>query len=157
MRILGVDPGGASGAIALITENGMHAEWYPMPMAGKDIDTYGLACLIAGFEADVAFVEKVHAMPGNGAVAMFSFGRSYGTILGVLGALGLKVELVTPQAWKKVILAGGKKDKDAAIAYCSRAFPKVSLLTTPRCKKPNNNAADALCIAQYGVLTTHVL
>ena len=53
-------------------------------------------------------------------------------------------------AWKKTVLAGTAKDKDAAIEYCRRAFPQVSLLPGPRCRKPHDGMADALCLLEYG-------
>lgn len=88
-------------------------------------------------------------MPGNGAIALFSLGQSYGAILGVGAALGLRVELVAPQTWKSSVLKGTKKDKDAAIAYCRIAFPDVSLVL-PRCRKPHDGMADAVYLAEYG-------
>jgi hypothetical protein len=40
--------------------------------------------------------------------------------------------------------------KDAAIAYCRRAFPDVPLVM-PRCRNPHDGIADSLCILQYGL------
>ncbi len=71
-------------------------------------------------------------MPGQGVSSTFKFGQGYGSILGIAAALSIPTELVTPQAWKKVVLAGTAKDKDAAVGYCRRAFPNVSLLPGPR-------------------------
>jgi crossover junction endodeoxyribonuclease RuvC len=158
MNIIGIDPG-KSGAIALLSPSPeiTYAVWIPMPISGGEIDVRALYQFIKSYGPDLAVVEKVHAMPGNSSVSMFSFGKSYGIVLGVLGALGVRVELVAPQAWKKVVLAGSAKDKEAAIAYCRRAFPAVSLLSTIRCTKPHDGAADALCIARYGAMTFGVL
>ena len=146
MTIAGIDPG-KNGAIAFYED--FMVEWRPMPISGKEIDVSALARMIEVHHPDVAFVEKVHAMPGNGAVSMFSFGKGYGILLGVLGALNIRTELVTPQAWKKLVLAGSAKDKDAAISYCRRAFPDVSLIA-PRCRTPHDGAADAICISEFG-------
>lgn len=98
----------------------------------------------------IAVMEKVGAMPKQGVVSTFRFGQGYGTILGVLGALGIRCELVTPQRWKAAILAGTARDKAAAIAWCRRAYPGVPLRRTERCTTDHDGMADALCLAEYG-------
>jgi hypothetical protein len=70
--------------------------------------------------------------------------------------MGIPIELVTPQAWKKLILAGTPKDKDASIAYCRRAFPNVPLIPL-RYRVPHDGIADSLCLLQYGLRTFSVL
>ena len=72
-----------------------------------------------------------------------------GDLLGILEALGIPYRLVTPQAWKKTVLAGTTKDKSAAVQFCRRAFPGVSL-TPGRKRVPHDGMADALCLAEYG-------
>ncbi len=56
---------------------------------------------------------------------------------------------VTPQAWKKAVLAGTARDKAAAIAFATRRFPGVPLLATPRSRTPHDGVADAVCLAEY--------
>jgi len=127
-----------------------------MPIAGKEIDCDAIAKMLGFIKQHgdvIAIIEKVSAMPGQGVTSMFTFGKGYGTLIGICVGLGVRVELVTPQAWKKVVLAGTNKDKNAAIAYCRRAFPAISLLPTPRCKTPSDGIADALCILEYGKRT----
>ena len=75
--------------------------------------------------------------------------KGYGILLGILGALKISTVRVTPQAWKKAILAGTKKDKDAAIEYVNMKYPDFELIL-PRCRKPHDGMADAICIAEYG-------
>ena len=121
-----------------------------MPLAGKELDLPTLAAIIRSAAPELAVIEKVHSMPGQGVSSTFSFGTGYGQLQGLLAGLGIPFELVTPQAWKKVVLAGTAKDKDAAIAYCRRAFPEVPLIM-PRCRTPHDGIADALCLLQFGV------
>lgn len=149
MTVVGIDPG-LSGALAMISN--AETDAITMPLAGKEVDGNRLAWQLRAWKPDVVFVEKVHSMPKQGVAAMFSFGQSYGTIIGVCTALGLNVQLVTPQAWKKVVLEGTNKDKDAAIAFVRRAYPDVELYATSRSKKPHDGIADAVCIAHYGRL-----
>lgn len=144
--IVAIDPG-LSGAIAILHQGKVTAQ--PMPLAGKTLDLVELATIIKQVSPSLAIIEKVHAMPGQGVTSMFTFGMGYGAIQGIVAALGIRLELISPQAWKKVVLAGTAKDKDAAIAYCRRAFPSVPLVL-PRCRKPHDGIADALCILEYG-------
>lgn len=148
---LGADPG-KHGGLASIDDAG-HAEVFPMPLRGGEICAHATGIWLWGnvLKHDnraVFCVEKVGAMPKQGVVSTFTFGVGYGKVLGAAGALGIRVELVTPQAWKKIVLVGTLKDKDAAIAYCQRAFPGVSLIPQG-CRVPNDGMADALCIAEF--------
>jgi crossover junction endodeoxyribonuclease RuvC len=158
MLYIGVDPG-KTGALAMIG-NGKVIYTTVMMLMGKDIDWTEMAHWIKlrlrypdGIHPSVvACIEKVHAMPGQGVTSMFNFGFVTGGIHGVLGALDIPRYLVTPQAWKKEILAGTPRDKEAAIDYVTRVYPGVSLLPTPRSTKPHSGIADAICIARYASL-----
>jgi crossover junction endodeoxyribonuclease RuvC len=154
---LGFDPG-LDGGVAVLNPDAAQGSAsaacaYVMPVSGGQIDAHALGALvfslIASGAALLACVEQVGAMPKQGLSSTFKFGRGYGTILGVLGVLRVHTELVTPQRWKSVVLAGTPKDKDAARAWCRRAYPGVNLLATPRCRVPHDGMADALCIAEY--------
>ncbi len=146
MNIVGIGPG-KSGGLAFYAHNGSVSATV-MPIAGKAYD--GLAILEYITDADLVVIEKVGAMPGQGVTSMFNFGAGYGLLQGICLGVGIPYELVTPQRWKKVVLADTKKDKNAAISYCRRRFPGVSLLASERCKKPHDGIADALCLMEYG-------
>lgn len=151
---LGIDPG-KSGAWAVVFPDGS-ADAAPVPLAGNEIDAGRLAETFAAWDQNLngrllAVVEKVHAMPKQGVSSSFDFGKSFGIILGILGALKISYRLVTPEAWKKSVLAGldWKGNKGAAVTYARRAFPDVSLVL-PRCRVPHDGMADALCLAEHG-------
>lgn len=143
---IGIDPGQTGGIAAIM---GVTVHVWPMPLAGKDIDLGELARILRSCAPDVVVIEKVHAMPGQGVSSTFKFGEGYGGLKGVAAALDLRVELVTPQAWQKLILAGTTKDKDAAVAYVRRAYPAAEL-TRKGCRIPHSGIADAVCIAEFG-------
>lgn len=145
--IVALDPG-LSGAIAIFNNNTISAQ--PFPIAGKALDLRSLTEIIRGANPEFAVIEKVHSMPGQGVSSTFKFGQGYGALLGITAALGIPTELVTPQRWKGTVLAGTAKDKDAAIAYCRRAFPDVPLIMKG-CRKPHDGVADALCLLQFGL------
>lgn len=149
---IGFDPG-LHGGIAVIGHPIEGTQARIMPVSGGEIDARTIGALICDIAYPghniVAVVEKVGAMPKQGVSSTFKFGKGYGTILGALGALGTRTELVTPQAWKKVILAGMGHEKADAIAWCRRAYPAVELVP-PGCRVPHDGMADALCLAEYG-------
>ena len=151
MRVLGIDPG-ASGALVLL-ENGHPIEWTEMPTLkiGKAtrVNAPALTDWIASCCCDHVYVEQVHAMPGQGVTSMFNFGHSCGTVMGVLGALGLPHTMVTPVFWKREMGLIGT-DKDAARARAIQMWPKWRDLD----KKGKGQAlADAALIAAHGELT----
>ena len=149
---IGVDPG-KSGGIAIINVFTNEIFVTPMILSGKDVDAKAIADWITSntykYEHPITCIEKVHAMPGQGVTSMFKFGFVTGVMHGIIRTLGIPLHLVTPQAWKKEILAGTPKDKEAAIDFCRRIYPQVNLLATERSRKPHSGIADALCIARY--------
>lgn len=92
-----------------------------------------------------AYVEEVHAMPKQGVSSCFSFGQTYGTILGVLAALGIPTKLVTPQAWQKALRV--PKGKQGARIVAAREFPFNS---KEFARNKDDGRADAALIALYG-------
>lgn len=142
MIYMGIDPG-AKGGIAVIGPNNVEA--FPFSE-----DKLKELCRNMPQDA-LCFVEKVGAMPGQGVVSMFNFGKSYGYIIGVLEANGISYQLVSPQKWKKHFSLS--KDKDASVKTCKNLYPHVSLLPTERCKKENDGMAEALLIALYAKRT----
>ena len=150
--IIGIDPG-LSGAVAIIHTNGK-ITLFDTPTAmikkGKGTKTDYLPSQMASILFDRnqchIFIEAVHAMPGQGSVSMFRFGEGYGLWLGIIAALGLPHTKITPQAWKKKIMAG-VKDKDASRQRAQELYPQcVAELS----RKKDIGRADALLIAHYG-------
>jgi crossover junction endodeoxyribonuclease RuvC len=95
-----------------------------------------------------AYVEDVHAMPGQGVTSMFAFGRACGAVDGVLAALGISTTYVTPQRWKKAAGLIGS-DKDAARSRAIQLWPKWDALSK---KGAGQALADAALIGTFGGL-----
>jgi crossover junction endodeoxyribonuclease RuvC len=153
MKILGIDPG-LSGGIAVLSPDG---PWYePMPTVaakkGELLNLSALVRLLSGRDIDIAYLEMVSARPGQGVSSTFKFGRSYGAIEGILTGLKIPYQLVTPQAWTKVIHVGieAADPKAKSQIAASRLFPSLDLRASVRCKKPHEGVVDALLIAEYG-------
>jgi crossover junction endodeoxyribonuclease RuvC len=149
---IGIDPG-KTGGVACVNEK-WEVQATPMPMAGDDIRVTALLSFIQFFNrpntAVAVCIEKVHAMPGQGVSSMFNFGKGFGMVLGALQAYCIPVSLVAPPAWKKAVLAGLPHDKEGAVAYVTRRYPGFNLVL-PKCRKPHDGMADAVCIAEYAL------
>jgi len=143
--VVGIDPG-AKGGVAVL---GPEPSAVIMPMMARDLDGLVLSRLLRSAAPSLVVIEKSQSMPGQGVAGMFRYGMNYGKILGIVEALELSYLLVTPQAWKKQVLAGTAKDKNAAISHVRRIYPWADL-TPGKKRNPHDGMADALCIAEYG-------
>lgn len=153
MIVLGIDPG-LHGAIAIVRDGTW--EIVDMPILGierngkakNEVDIGALAAILGhpDWNEDVAaFVEQVGAMPKQGVSSVFAFGKGYGIILGILGALKVPATLVPPTRWKKAL--GVPPGKDAARYRASQVLP--DLAGHWKLKK-HDGRAEAAMIAEYG-------
>lgn len=141
MIYIGVDPG-KKGGYAIIDNGAVDVfPWSDQGFVDNMADAMNCGKCIAA-------VEKVGAMPGQGVTSMFSFGQSYGFIMGVLRALGISYQLVPPGVWKREF-GLLRADKQASIETCKQLFPGVSLLPGEQCRKDSDGMAEALLIALY--------
>ncbi len=98
------------------------------------------------------FIERAQAMPKNGAVSMFNYGKGFGELLGVVCALGMPSTLIPPKTWSREMHVGTKGDttKKRSIEAARRLFPNIKLTATDRCRKDHDGLAEALLIAEFG-------
>lgn len=142
--IIGIDPG-QSGAVAIIGKTASVYD-YTTPADLAQVLVRHVRIDPWNIHACHAYIEKVGAMPKNGAVSMFKFGRNVGEWYGMLAALGIPFTEVTPQAWKKhhgLI----RKDKNASITRACQLFPQLADQMT---RAKDDGRAEALLIADYG-------
>ena len=152
MKIIGIDPG-LSGAIAVISTNS--CEIFDMPTmtverngkAKRQVSASELAQILANYNSNDChvYVEKVSAMAGQGVTSVFSFGRSFGMIEGILAAFKLPVTFVAPATWVKAV--GRGQGKDASRARAMEIFPN-NQADFKRVK--DDGRADAALIAYWG-------
>lgn len=151
MRVLGIDPG-LDGALALIETSLDMLVIRDMPVAfsgtGKrrEVVPTLLAQIIRDMEPDVAWLERVHAMPAQGVSSSFTFGQCYGMLRGVLGALGVPVHRVTPGAWKRELRLD--QAKAGARAMAANLFPREAHLFS---RVKDHDRAEAALLAWIGV------
>ena len=152
--VLGIDPG-LNGALAFfgrgnpLDSGADHFTIFDMPTFGdgkqRAINDVLLANIIMQFKPRLALIEKVSAMSGWGLGSTWRFAQSFGTILGVLGALKIPKTHITPQKWKKHYgLPGG--DKEAARRMCIERWPHSQTLWA---RKKDHNRAEASLLAAY--------
>jgi crossover junction endodeoxyribonuclease RuvC len=86
-------------------------------------------------------------MPKQGVASSFTFGEGFGIWKGIIAAFQLPVELVSPQRWKKTMLADQGKEKDASRFKAMQLFPSVA----DQLKRVKDDGrAEALLLAEYG-------
>ena len=138
IKVMGLDPG-KTGGLAIIKGNDEYECFGFAKLTRPDI-----AELIREkmSEIDICYLEKVHAMPAQGVTSVFKFGSGYGHLEGILDALLIRYEHVTPQKWQKELgcLSGG--DKNVTKTKAQQLFPLIDKIT--------HQTADALLIAKYG-------
>lgn len=148
MRVLGVDPG-KTGAIALLQDGHL------MDVVDTPETDGALAQLVAGWlPIDLAIVENVHSMPGQGVASTFNFGVSLGVVKGVLATLQVPIDWVTPTAWKKLHgIPTGKnvtkaEQKRRAIRRATEKWPEMGHLFA---RVKDADRAEAALIAAWGM------
>jgi len=137
---IGIDPG-QSGGIAVSRDGVMTA--CKMPETPHDVaevlrqEIGDSACLVT--------LEQVHSMPGQGVASSFKFGRNYGFLEGVLVALRVPYQFVTPQKWQKAMGCMTRGDKNISKRAAQRRWPTQTI---------THAKADAMLICQYAVEVT---
>jgi crossover junction endodeoxyribonuclease RuvC len=147
MIVLGVDPGSRSGAYAVLDTQTGFAVVGDLPTTKDGVNAAEFARIVRQHNPHVAVVERVNAFPGQGVSSSFSFGRGYGTILGVIGACETPVELYTPVTWKRFYNLPGK-EKERARQKAIELFPSVAGLS----RKCDHGRSEALLLANFYVL-----
>lgn len=145
MYYLGIDPG-QSGGIAILSDRRQEFALLKK-LDDTETGTFNFLeefCdmneqgLISGRKA---WIENVHAMPKQGVASSFKFGRNYGFLRGLLIALRIPFDTVSPSKWQRTLGCLSKGDKNVTKAAAERLFPWVRVA---------HWNADALLIAEYG-------
>lgn len=152
MKIIGIDPGLSGGIAIYNTENGSlvieDMPVFTLKRSGKDkreINMTELARIIDAAQADIAVVEQVSSMPGQGVSSVFAFGKAYGAALMAAAANYLKIIDAPPAAWKRAM--GLSSAKDASRALATNLFPRHSSLFA---RVKDDGRAEAALLAVYG-------
>jgi hypothetical protein len=138
MKYIGIDPG-INGGVCII-DNYYSMECFKCPRTPIEMAEE----LKKHIDDDaVALIEKVHSFPGQGVVSTFTFGTNYGQWQGILSALEVKYEFITPKEWQKKYQPLSKEKK----------IRKNELKQLAKDKFPSKNVtlytSDAILLALY--------
>jgi len=153
MKYIGIDPG-KTGSLAIIDivkdiGNGMGAKGlslFPVPIFNDDYDMRGMYNLLASNKDNsFAVIERATAMPGQGTVSMFSFGRGYGLWLMALTVSEIPFQIVHSRVWTKTMLVGSVGEgKERGASVARNLFPQWQ----PKLKK-ELQYCDSILLAEY--------
>lgn len=164
-HVLGIDPG-INGALVLVAASragdervvSVHDMPFVTVLVGrkqrKRIDVAKLVtffqCLVNTMPIDAIWIEDVHAMPNEGAVGAFSFGRSVGLVEATAHACGIAPRFVAPARWKGALHCPA--DKTRAREYATRLLPDAWHYWR---RVKDDGRAEAALIACYGLAMVH--
>jgi len=135
---LGIDPG-YSGAMAIVNEEGIATA--SIKLSETETDLYDwLKYRIKEHGIRFAYLEKVHSMPRQGVSSSFKFGKSFGFCIGLITAMCVSWDFVSPQKWQKELGCLTKGDKNVTKKLAQRLWPDMKI---------THAIADALLIAEY--------
>jgi len=154
--IIGVDPG-FSGGITVLNATGLGPPFmvFDMPtMPGAKGKTELNHALLfqymnvhkLGGPSTTVWVERVHAMPGQGVTSIFRFGQQLGAIEMCAAAHEHQLRYVTPATWKAYFKLSN--DKSVARGEASRRFPQHAHMFA---RAKDDGRAEASLIALYGL------
>lgn len=133
---IGVDPG-ASGAIGCVFESD-RVTWIGCNETPHDVAAW-LRDIVANNHC-MAMIENVHSMPKQGVASSFTFGKSFGLLIGLCVGLDMPHEFTSPQTWQAFMKCRSGGDKNVTKAAAQRLWPTMKI--THRC-------ADALLLAEF--------
>lgn len=150
--IAAIDPG-QKGAIAILTQSGDLVEIYSMPLRenNKLVDGAKISSILSYHGAETGVIEKVHAMPRQGVVSMFTFGSLYGGAYALLSSQCQEVAQVQPMQWKRHFNLVGK-DKSASKKIAAQLWPGDS----KRLLKARADVSEAALIGLYWIQTVKI-
>ncbi len=148
MLTLSIDPG-LTGAAAILSADGTLELVIDLPIIrdkslawvdGAELQSI-LLDAIRGRPCR-AVVERVSSMPAQGIASAFTFGVGFGSILGVLQAMHVGIELVTPATWKKSMNLS--RDKGTSLHRARLLFPGADLQLAK-----HDGRAEAILLGVY--------
>lgn len=166
MKYIGIDPG-VSGALCVLDGDTKDVQFFDTPTlqikSGKKTrnvqDPHTIVSILQVVSANedvIVTIEKVQAMPGRdeqgeasrsmGATSAFNFGFGFGMWIGIITALCLPMQQVHPMTWKKSVMMGMGKEKDASRQKAMQLYPKAAKDLQ---LKKHHGRADALLIAHW--------
>jgi hypothetical protein len=144
--IVAIDPG-KSGGVAVVSNSNkldLLSKLYNCPDSPEDMADIMFSIRnegIVGGKDIIAVIEHVWSFPTDARSSAFKFGTNYGMWLGILGALKIEHEKVSPQKWMKMYapLPKNKQERKKKLKEIAKEINDKATLKT----------CDALLIANY--------
>lgn len=149
-RFICIDPG-KSGSIC-IREGSEIVDVAEMPDTCQELRDYiedAVQCQHTDGIPVVAYLEEVHAMPGQGVTSMFTFGNGFGHLEQVLADFRVRTIRVRPNQWQKTL--GLISSKELSKADHKRNLKVRAQELFPSIKVTAVNQ-DSLLISEYAYL-----
>jgi crossover junction endodeoxyribonuclease RuvC len=150
MLTIGIDPG-LTGAIAFLSPTGELEGLFDLPVIRDGrlawVDAQGMTSLLIdtlGGRPARAVIERVSAMPRQGIASAFNFGVGFGSLLALVQARYLPIELVTPAVWKRAL--GLSSNKRASLDKARLLYPTADLGLAK-----HDGRAEALLLAHWAL------
>ena len=127
---MGIDPG-KSGGFAVIDDDGDLIEAVNMP--SSEVGIWQWISEWDPADINMCCIERVHAFPGQGVTAMFTFGQGYGTLRMAVIAATIAFETVGTRTWQKTFGVKPRQTKkgetklqfkDRLKDHCQQLFPQ---------------------------------
>lgn len=149
---LGIDPGVSGGLCLMVGADFVDARKMPK-------EPVEIVALMREFRAIVtarsgrkiasreiaATIEHVWSQPGQGHTGAFTFGRNYGTVIGIVCAFGFDLRGVVPRKWQGAMECRTGGDKNVSKARAVELFPVHAKTIT-------HATADCMLIAEWSRL-----
>jgi len=158
--VVGIDPGKGGYLVMLGFDGSRRCAEMPVIRPAKGKSEYDVSALVrilrewdGAADVTLAVIEKQQAYHGQGSTSNFTTGFGYGILVAAATALGWPVECPHPKTWKAEMLRdipGAGDDKARSILAAGRLFPGADLRRTISCRKPDDNVAEALLLAEWG-------
>lgn len=148
---IGCDPGKKGFACVLATNTN---SFYHFPLfEGQRLNPELIEAIrYIGEQNVMAIIEQVHSMPHDGVSRSFSFGTSYGKILGMFEALGIPYVTCAPGKWQKAMCEACDKAANTKLTSYNaarRLLPNMDFRRSERCRVYDDNKVDATLLCLY--------
>jgi len=146
MNYIGIDPGSASGYIAVITDTGYERFAFKNTTLREMYVFLNLLAFSDSNSGAIAILERVHGMPGMDVKSVSAFMKNVGHIEMALSAVPVSWKDVTPMTWMKHF--GMKKEKDETKTMWKNRLKDLAERRMPLAPINRENA-DAFLIALF--------
>ncbi len=165
MRVLAFDPGTTKGGMAYYDSKEGFLDTWALPVhevlkgkkKNKQLNPHKIIHILDNYNSpDLVLIEKVQAFHRSSPQSAFTFGYGAGVIYGIIVALELSVDFVSPKTWQKKVGLIGKANKNNNVQKAINLFPgnakDFEYMGNNGKLVTHDGRADAALIAYYGVL-----